>query len=912
MRTEQDILSNDFKREHKIMSKSFYQKDIDEILDFFNSDLENGLSHSEIKKKEEEYGRNKISESKGVSPLKILLNQIRDLVIIILIVASGLAFLIGEHLEAYAILAVIFFNTVIGFLSEYNAQKAMSSLKEVLSEKAVVIRESNVKEIPAEELLPGDIILIDEGDRIPADARLLSSQNLSINEASLTGESQSVEKDAESEIEEETTLAERNNMVYMGTNAVRGKAKAVVTATAEDTEIGQIGEMLDYTEEEETPLEQRLDKLGKSLVYITLAVITVLTVIGIFMGRPWLSTIKTGIALAIAAVPEGLPIIATVTLAIGMRNMVKNNALVRELLAVETLGSVTTICTDKTGTITENEMTLRKLFLGNKIIEISGSGYQPEGKFYRDEEELNPADEEDLKLALKASALCTSAELSKEDNSWEVIGEPTEGALLTAAKKAGLSKKSLKEEGYIKTAEIPFNSDNMYMAVAYKLPDKSSEVYLKGSPEVVLDFCSTVLIDGEEVNLDEEKREIILEENKKLGKDGLRILGTAYKNTEELNSEEKIEKEMEDGLCFLALTAIIDPPREGVIEDIAEAKTAGINIKMITGDQKDTASAVAEEIGIDKNGSVITGQELSSASDEEIKNIVRENSVFCRVTPKNKLQIIECLNSDQEITAMTGDGVNDAPALKRADIGVSMGQRGTSVAREASDMILLDDDFTTIIKAVREGRVIFDNIQKFIYYLFSNNLSKIIYIFIAILFNFPLPLLAMQILWINVVIDVLPALSLAWEKEEKNIMQRSPDKHNKDIMTPSFSKKVIYHSFILAAGPMLVYLWFLNNGYSIELSRSISFALIAYTQLFHVFNARRKSGLAFDKTLLENKYLWAAVLLGFIFQTAALYLPFLQGILSTTAVPFELFLPASLGFIIPMLIIQVSNYFSSD
>ncbi|MGM0414730.1 MAG: cation-translocating P-type ATPase [Bacillota bacterium] len=892
------------------MEQDYYKLDLDNLIEEFSVDQDKGLDQDEVEDRLNKYGKNKIKEAKGISAWKVLLNQLRDILIIILIVASGLAFAIGDELEAIAILVVILFNTIIGFATEYQAQKAMASLKDVLTKKAVVLRNDKKIEIEAEDLVPGDLIFLEEGDSIPADARLLNSNNLSINEAALTGESESVAKDADDEIAENKTLAERSNMVYMGTTVVRGKATAVVTATGDKTEIGKIGAMLDDTKEERTPLEERLDKLGKSLVVITLFVIAILTGIGILMGRSLYTTVSTGIALAIAAVPEGLPIIATITLAIGMKKMVKNNALTRELLAVETLGSVTTICTDKTGTITANQMTLQKLFLNGDDIKITGTGYIPEGEFYINDEKIDP-DQEDIQLALRAGALCTSAELQKEDDQWKIIGEPTEGALLTAAGKAGLSKQELEDQKYIEIAEIPFDSDVMYMAKAYKTPGGEQELYLKGSPEVVLDMCSSFMKNGEILELTEDEREKIKEKNLAMGKEGLRILGIAYQQGQDFGSEDKMRDIIEDGLVFVALAGIIDPPRESVKEALRQTKKAGITTKMITGDQKETAMAIARDTGISNSNQAVTGEEISAASGDELSAIIQNNSVFCRVTPKNKLQIIDILNDNEEVTAMTGDGVNDAPALQKADIGVSMGKRGTSVAREASDMVLLDDDFATIVKAVKEGRVIFDNIQKFIYFLFSNNLSKIIYIFLAIIFQMPMPLVAMQILWINVVIDVLPALSLAWEGEEPDIMERDPQEQNKNIMDNKFKKKVGLHSLILALGPLAVFLWVLRSGQSLEISRTLSFGTLAFVQLFHVFNARRKSGLAFGKKLFTNIYLWAAVVIGFFLQLAAIYTPFLQGILATVTVPLNLWWPSILGIIIPMILIQVLNYQSS-
>ena len=888
------------------LATEYYRNDIDFLIDDLDTVFDQGLSSQAVEERKEKFGENKIREEKGVSAWKVLFNQFKDLIIIILVISALLAFLIGDNLEGFAILAVIVFNTIIGFVTEYKAQKAVASLKEVLSKEAVVLREGNKKQIDAKNLVPGDVIFIEEGDQIPADARLIESDRLSVNEASLTGESESVSKDSELVIESEKTLAERKNMVYMGTSVARGSGKAVVTATADDTEIGNIGAMLDETKEGKTPLEKRLDRLGQTLVKITLVVIAIITVVGIFMGRPVYDTIKTGIALAIAAVPEGLPIIATITLAIGMQKMVNHNALVRELLAVETLGSVTTICSDKTGTITENQMTLRKIYVNNQEIEITGKGYKPEGEFYLQDNKIDLKEAAELKLALKAGMLCTSADLIEEDDEFKVLGEATEGALITAAGKVGFSKEGLQDKGYQKTAEIPFNPENMYMSVAYKTSQNENHLYVKGSPEVVLERCDSILIKGEVKDLSEAKREEIKSKNKELGKEGLRILGVAYKKTDRLNSEQEISDQMEQGLIFLALTAIIDPPRQSVKEAIEYTKKAGIKTKMITGDQIDTAASIAEKVGILGSDNVISGQQISNASGNELKELIKNNSVFSRVTPENKLQIIDVLNEEKEVTAMTGDGVNDAPALKKADIGVSMGKRGTSVAREASDMVLLDDDFATIVKAIREGRIIFDNIQKFIYYLFSNNLSKIIYIFLGIIFRLPLPLLAMQILWINVVIDVFPALSLAWESEEENIMQEQAE-IERSIMNKKFQKKVAIHSIILTVGPLLLYIWALNNGYALELSRTLSFTALAFTQLFHIFNARRESGIAFDKTVLENKYLWLSLLIGFVLQLAAIYLPSFQQVLSTVFIPNELWLPVIIAIVVPMLVIQYLN-----
>ncbi|MFP4015477.1 MAG: cation-translocating P-type ATPase [Halanaerobiales bacterium] len=949
---------------------------MDELLKKFNSNPEDGLSNEEVKRRQDKYGKNKLKESKGISPWKVFYNQIKDLMVVILFITAVAAFIIGDNIEGLAILGIIIFNSILGFVTEYKAEKSMESLKEILTPTAKVNRSSKVQEIDAGELVPGDIILLEEGDRISADGRLLESSNLSINESVLTGESETVSKDSGFQAEKEISLAERKNMVYMGTMVSRGSATVLVTKTGPDTEMGQIGTLLEDTDKKKTPLEERLDDMGKKLIKVTLVITVLITIFGILVGNPFIDTVKTGIALAIAAIPEGLPIIATVTLAIGMNKMVENNALIRRLAAVETLGSTTAICTDKTGTITENQMTLKEIYFFDKKIKISGSGYKPEGEFFivedkegQEEKEgkenpdkdtkIDLEEDQQLALFLKAGTFCSNAILDKnEDGLWNVIGEPTEGALVTAARKADFNKREMEKEGAKRLAEIPFSSERMYMAVSYHIPEDGNYIFLKGSPSVVIDFCDTIYIDNNIEKLNKSRVEKLEDKNREMAGNGLRVLAVAYaseakikssdrsassgaegagmsinedndtidseesinkketstdshesnenSNEFKISSEEEIEKIIESGLTFLGLAGIVDPPREEVKHAIEEAQSAGIRTKLITGDQTDTALSIAEKVGIiDNECDAITGQEISNMSSDEHNESINETSVFTRVSPENKLQIIEVLNKSDEVTAMTGDGVNDAPALKKADIGVSMGQRGTSVARNASDMVLLDDSFGTIVKAIKEGRVIFDNIQKFIYFLFVNNLSKIIYIFLGIVLQLPLPLLALQILWINLVIDVFPALSLAWEEPEPDVMQRSPRDPDKSILNSEFNIELFVHSTIMAVGSLIVYILSLNANFPLQLSRTISFTVISFGQLFHVFNARKKMGTGFESSVFKNRYLWIALILSAILQVLTVYNPLLQKILSTTAIPLYLWPVISMGFVIPIAVIQL-------
>ncbi|MBM7556355.1 Ca2+-transporting ATPase [Halanaerobacter jeridensis] len=824
-----------------------------------------------------------------------------------MLVAAIAAFAIGDVIEGAAVLAVIIFNGAFGFITEYKAEKSLAALKEVISPTAKVIRGGKTIEIEATEVVPGDILVIEEGDRVAADGRLLDADKLQINESLLTGESETVAKDHNFTVDEEIALAERENMVYMGTSVTRGNAEVLVTGTGTDTEMGQISDMLQETEQEETPLEERLDTMGKALVKITLVVAVIVTGIGILVGQPIKEMIKTGIALAIASVPEGLPIVATITLAIGMNKMVDKNALVRRLSAVETLGSTTTICTDKTGTITENQMTLRQIILPDAEINVTGTGYEPQGEFEdADGSQLTATEKKNLDLFLQSGALCSNAAINQDETgAWKVVGDPTEGALVTAAHKAGYDKEKMEDNDYQRLEEIPFSSELKYMAVSYEIPD-GDYIFVKGAPDVVLEMCDQELTTDGKKELTEQRIDELTERNQALAQNGLRVLAVAYRADVRAETEAEIEEAIESSLVFAGLAGIMDPPRQEAANAIQEAQAAGIETKMITGDQRDTAVSIAEKVGISKDSnSDLSGQEFDAMTTAERSSAIKTHSVFTRVSPENKLEIIDALNQNNEITAMTGDGVNDAPALKKADIGVAMGQRGTSVAKNTADIVLLDDSFSTIVSAIKQGRIIFDNIKKFMYYLFSSNLSKIILIFLGIVLQVPVPMLALQILWLNLVIDVFPALSLGWEVAEPNVMSRSPRDPDKPILHDDFKKEILLHSSLIAAGALVTYLIVLNSGYSVELSRTISFAVFSFTQLLHAFNVRRQKGTGYDKSVLENPYLILSIVVSFLLQILAIYNPFLQTVLKTTAIPLGMWPAISLGFIIPNVIIQV-------
>ena len=884
--------------------KEVYRYGHEKIIESLQTDPKKGLSSKEVEQRLNEYGPNTLKKGSEVSPFEIFISQFKNILVILLIIAASISFFMGDTIEGIAVLAVIIINALFGFFTEYRAEKSVEELKKMVTTQSKVLRDGKVISVDSDNVVPGDILIIEEGDRVTADGRLIEADNLAVDESALTGESDPVNKKTDKIKEEEVPLAETNNMVYMGTAVTRGNGVAVITGTGPKTEMGKISDLLSKTVDERTPLEEKLDQLGKTLIGITLLVAAIVSIFGIVSGRDVVDMVKTGVALAIAAVPEGLPAVSTITLAIGMNKMARHKALVKSLPAVETLGSTTVICTDKTGTLTENQMTVNKIYLTDREIDVTGTGYKPTGDFKEDNQTINIEDDENLQLFLRAAALSSNASIDQSDDLWEVVGDPTEGALVTAARKANISKTNLEEDNYTRTEEIPFNSDDKFMAVSYNTNKNKEYTYLKGAPDVVLEMCDKYK-SGEQIHdLDQASKDKILEENHNLASQGLRMLAVAYKE----KSKDKLEDDIKENLIFIGLAGIMDPPRSDVKESILSAQKAGVRTIMITGDQSDTAYAIGKQVGISKDDQKpITGSQLKKFSLEELEEKIKTHSIFARVSPKDKLDIIDALNGNNEVTAMTGDGVNDAPALKKADIGVSMGQRGTAVAKEASDMVLLDDRFGTIVDAIKRGRVIFDNIQKFIHYLFSCNLSEILFIFIGILLQLPTPLLALQILWLNLVTDVFPALVMGFEQPEDNVMNKPPRDPEKAIMTNKFKLKIGIQGLIITMGPLFTYMYALNHFNTME-SRTIGFMTLAFVQLFHVFDVRRENGLGFDKTLLHNKYLWGAVVITIVLQLIAVYTPFLQRVIHTVSLTLNMWYIVIIGSIIPVLAIQTYSY----
>jgi P-type Ca2+ transporter type 2C len=878
-----------------------HTKSIEEVIQTSSLDIDEGLNSQEVKKRTEKYGANILEATERVSALKILFHNANNIIVYLLLAASLVAFLMGDPVEGIAVIIAILIAVLSGFISEYKAQKSVESLQKMTKTIAKVKRDGKIKEIPASEIVVGDLLFVEEGDSITADARLIKIKNFASIESSLTGESEAVDKDSEYISEEDTPIGDRKNMVYSGTAATRGNAYAIVTSTGMDTEIGKISGMLQNQKKEQTPLEKQLDKLGKTLIFFAGIVALLVTIVGIVSGEEIYSIIKIGIILAIAAVPEALPAVSTITLAIGMKTMASHNALVKSLPAVETLGSTTVICTDKTGTLTENQMTVKELRLvSGKVYNVEGSGYEPKGKVLENDTEVNVADSSELKAFIEAAVLSSNATLTEEENQFKIIGDPTEGGIVVLGKKVAIDRNILEKEGYTRIGEIPFSSKEKFMATAYEIKGQEKRLYIKGAPDILIEMAT----DAGEFSHSMNKI------NDSLAKEGMRVLAIGeirdYKGD---GSEESMRGAIKNGIKLLGFTGIFDPPREDVKHAVKQAQDAGIRVIMITGDHPKTASIIASQIGMDNYDEVITGREMDKMSDETLAEKIRHTSVFARVSPENKLQIVRALNIDKEVTAMTGDGVNDAPALNGADIGIAMGIRGTEVAKDASDMILTDDRFSTIVDAVKEGRTIFDNIEKFVYFLFSCNVVEILVVFIAIILRLPMPILALQILWLNLVVDVLPAMSLAWEPAETDIMKRRPRNPEQAIVTRSFLFRVLGNGGLIGLGSLMVFIFGLRIGYSEVAVRTMAFSTMAFGQLFHIFNVREKNSFGLNKTVFKNFYLIVALLISLALQLVAVYLPFLNNVMGTTPLDFYKWIIIIAGSLLPTLLIQLYRLF---
>jgi P-type Ca2+ transporter type 2C len=812
-----------------------------QVLRELNTDPHKGLTEGEVKSRLEKYGYNELKKEEKISPITLFFNQFKNILIIILLIAIVLSALIGETVDAVIIAVIVVFCAVLGFIQEYRAERALEALKKMLSPTITALRGGREEEIPSKELVPGDILLLEAGDKIPADARLIENHSLRCDEAPLTGESVPVGKDIKS-LPENVRVSDRRNMVFTGTIVTYGRGKAIVTSTGMTTEFGKIAEEVTAVETEKTPLEKRTEEIGKWLGIISLIICflvagisVVRELIGGKIDFPFIVTmVMFAVALAVAAVPEALAAIVTGALAIGMHQMAKRNALVRKMPAVETLGCTTVICSDKTGTLTKGEMTVRKIFAGGKLIEVTGVGYLPEGEF-RGSDIISISQHPSLKLLLKGGLLCSDAILEEKEGKWLIKGDPTEGALVVAAVKAGLHETEMRLENP-RIEEIPFSSERKRMSTIHQMADGKRMAFMKGAPEVVLQGCSRFFENFGIKELNESEKAKILKVNEEMAQGALRVLGFAYRDCPD--PIECTEESLERDMIFLGLAGMMDPPREEAIEATKVCKQVGIRPIMITGDHRLTAVAIAKEIGIYKEGDrVLTGEELEKISDEEFGKIVDQVTVYARVSPMDKLKIVKAWKQKGEVVAMTGDGVNDAPALKQADIGVAMGISGTDVAKEAADMVLNDDNFATIVKAIELGRWIYDNIKKYLTYLLRCNITEVVVIGGVVLISGPeyLPLLPAAILYMNLATDGLPALALGVAPPDPDLMQRPPRDPNESVFSWDVRAFILLALFIEI--PFFFFLFY-HELYDISHARTETFFLFIIIELIIALNFR--------------------------------------------------------------------------
>ena len=834
-----------------------------------------GLTEAEAAARLDRVGPNELRVIRPVSAWSILVAQLKSVVVLLLAAACGVALALRDLVDATAIGAVLVINTLLGFVTEFRARRAMESLRALEAPKALVIRDGRTVEIESRRIVPGDVLQLEEGRSVPADARLLTAADLRMNEAPLTGESAPVIKQADA-LPPDTPLADRVNSVYKGTTVAAGTGQAVVIATGMETELGRIGQLVEEIEDERTPLERRLDMLGRRMVWLALGIGAVVIAIGVMYGHPIGRLIETGIALAVASIPEGLPATTTIALAVGVHRMAKRHALVRRLPSVETLGSVTLVCTDKTGTLTAGQMTVQELRVAGRAVKLSGVGFAPEGILTEGDRPLAPRDDPAIRLALTIGALANRAEVNLTAEGWTVRGDATDAALLIAARKGGLEREELLRE-QPEIGMVPFTSERMLMATFHRAGDGSTLALVKGAPGKIIELSTRMLDGGGERQLDDAGRARLLETNRELASRGLRVIALASARVSSTN-ESALQ-----GLSFVGLAGIIDPPAEGVMDTIRRFNEAGIRTVMITGDQQLTAEAIARELGIlHEGGEVMSGKALARVPEAERGARLERVAAFSRVSPEDKLTIITSYQDAGGIVAMLGDGVNDAAALKKADVGVAMGKRGTDVAKEVAAVVLQDDRFPTIAAAVEEGRVIFDNIRKFVFYLFSCNLAEVLVLLGGTIAGGHVPLLPVQILWLNLVTDTFPALALALEPAEPDVMRRPPRDPDEAILSASFLKRIAVYAVLIAAVTLGGYAWALSAEESDpRRAMTVAFMILAFAQLFHLLNARRKGPALTRRHAFSNRWAFGAVALVAGLQIISAHLAPLADVLGT-------------------------------
>lgn len=860
------------------------RRSVQDVLQEFQISLDAGLNTEQVSENQKKYGWNQLKEANKKTFLSKAADQFKDFLILILLAASVVSFSIGEKTDAMIIVAIVIINAMLGLYQEGKAEKAIEALQKLAAPNANVIRNGAPISVPAEQLVPGDVVVLETGDIVPADLRLVESHNLQIEEASLTGESVASEKRAEDICEEDVSLADRKNMAYASTILTYGRGKGVVVSTGHDTEIGKIAEVIQGYEEESTPLQKKLARLGKQLGIIVLAVCVVVFVIGILQNLPMLDMFMTSVSLAVAAIPEGLPAIVTVVLSLGMGKMASKHAIVKKLPAVETLGTTTVICSDKTGTLTQNEMTVVKVFVDEHILDVEGEGYEADGRICHEKGEVDEETVPTLERLLEITLLANDAKLKRlENGKLGVMGDPTEGALITLANKWDMYSKDY-EEAHPRKNELPFDSDRKMMTTFHENIEKNPVVsFTKGAPDVVLSRCSYWEKNNGIVELNEELREKISEVNQKFSKNALRVLALAYRSFEKMPEEitvDEIEKEM----IFVGLVGMIDPARAEAKEAIKLCKHAGIIPVMITGDYKETAFAIGQQLGmVEDISQAMMGTELEQYNAEQMREIVKDKRVYARVSPEHKVKIVTALKENGNIVAMTGDGVNDALAIKKADIGIAMGITGTDVAKNTAEVILTDDNFASIVDAVQEGRIIYSNIKKFVSFLLSCNIGEILIVLVSILMKLPVPLLPIQLLWLNLVTDSFPALALGVEKGDEDIMNQPPRDPQEPILDKKTSIRITVQSIAITIATIGAYQYGLHHftEHSLEGARTIAFVTLILAELLRSYSARSESHTVMSIGMFSNRALTLGTVFSLFMTLIVVYIPFMRTLFHT-------------------------------
>ncbi|MEK8131940.1 calcium-translocating P-type ATPase, SERCA-type [Paenibacillus filicis] len=873
--------------------KPWYQWTSEEILQSSGTEPSQGLSREEADKRLASHGKNELAEGQSISPITLFLNQFKDFMVLVLVGATLVSGLLGEYLDAITIIAIIFMNGILGFLQEFRAERSLRALKELSAPNAKVLREGKLESIPARELVPGDLIVLESGDRVPADVRFIETTGMYVEESALTGESVPVSKHTAALEQDEIPLGDQRNLGFMGTMITRGSGKAVVVRTGMQTEMGKIADMIQNTDAIDTPLQRRLEQLGKILIIVALALTVLVVVAGILHGQEPYGMFLAGVSLAVAAIPEGLPAIVTIALALGVQRMIQRKAIVRKLPSVETLGCASVICSDKTGTLTQNKMTVTHLWLGGDVMEVTGDGYEPQGAIVKEGKPVDLHNNQMLRRLLQVSVLCNNASLHEEKQEgkrkeaaaagvWTIKGDPTEGALVVLGAKAGLTQSSL-EGLYRRTLELPFDSDRKRMSVVVE-HQGGRMACTKGAPDLLIQQCAYVLWDNRVIPFTPTLKQKVAAAAEGMAKNALRVLGLAYRELKE-SDQQLDEPGVECQLVFIGLTGMIDPPRREVREAITKCRRAGIKTVMITGDHQTTAEAIARQLGIlPQDGQAMSGHQLAAMSDDELDKRVNEVYVYARVSPEHKLRIVKSLQRMGHTVAMTGDGVNDAPAIKAADIGIAMGISGTDVSKEASSLILSDDNFATIVSAIEEGRGIYENIRKFIRYLLASNVGEIMTMFLAMMAGLPLPLIPIQILWVNLVTDGLPAMALGVDQAEKDLMLQKPRSAKENIFARRLGWKIISRGILIGVCTLAAFYIALttasDDANTLIKAQTIAFVTLVMAQLIHVFDCRSSRSI-FHRNPLQNVWLVLAVGSSLLLVLPVLYVDALRTIFKT-------------------------------